>query len=310
MAAVLILGVPRSGTTWIGRALGAAEGAVYVNEPDGDHDPFAFRTRLGQPIAPVLAPGDDAPESERLWAGAFAGGRPARTVRDRIARRLYAATPVRQRWEVWLGAEPSTRLRWVARLAVPRVAVPDARVVVVKSVRAELSAEWIVARFAPRVLVVERNPLNVLASWIDLGYVRDPREAATYAQLAGERWGVEPPSASASQLERQSFTYGVLATALHEAAARHDDWIVVSHDELCLDAPAGFAALAPRLGLTWGDAAARFVVESDTAGAGYLTERRTAEQPGRWRSRLSSEQVAIIRETLDRFPGAKVHEVD
>ena len=310
MAAVLIIGVPRSGTTWIGRALGAADGAVYVNEPDGDHDPFAFRARLGHPIAPVLAPGDDAPDLERLWAGAFAGGRPARTMRDRIARRIYAATPVPERWEVWLGATPSTRLRLVSMLAVPRVAAPDAAAVVVKSVRAELSAEWIVARFAPRVLVVERNPLNVLASWIDLDYVRDPREAAAYAQGAGERWGIDPLSRAAPQLEQQTFTYGVLASALRESAARHPDWIVVSHDELCLDAAGGFADLAPRLGLTWGEDAARFVVDSDTAGAGYRTERRTAEQPGRWRERLTSDQIATIRETLARFPGAKVPEAD
>jgi hypothetical protein len=310
MTAVLIIGVPRSGTTWIGRALGAADGAVFVNEPDGDHDPFAFRARLGHPIAPVLVPGDEAPDYHRLWAGAFAGGRPARTVRDRIARRLYAGTPVPERWKVWLGASPPARLRLVSRLAVPRVAAPGASVVVVKSVRAELAAEWIVARFAPRVLVVERNPLNVLASWIELDYVRDPREAASYASLARRRWGIDAPSPSAPQLEHQTFTYGVLATALRESVARHADWIVASHDELCLDAPARFAALAGRLDLTWGAAAAEFLVESDTAGVGYRTERRTAEQPDRWRERLRPEQVTMIHETLARFPGATVPEAE
>ena len=39
MTRVLILGVPRSGTTWSGRALGATEHAAYVNEPDGFVDP-------------------------------------------------------------------------------------------------------------------------------------------------------------------------------------------------------------------------------------------------------------------------------
>ncbi len=310
MAAVLIIGVPRSGTTWIGRALGATDGAVYVNEPDGDHDPFAFRARRGHLIAPVLAPGDEAPDYKRLWAGAFSGGRQARTIRARIARRLYAKTPVSERWKVWLGARPPARLRLVSRLAVPRVAVPEASEVVVKSVRAELAAEWIVTCFAPRVLVVERNPLNVLASWIDLDYVRDPREAATYAAPARERWGIEAPSPSAPQLEHQAFVYGVLTTALRESAARHPDWIVASHDELCLDAPGRFAGLAGQLGLTWGSAAAEFLAESDTAGVGYRTERRTAEQPGRWRERLSAEQVAMIRGTLAHFPGVSVPEME
>jgi hypothetical protein len=174
----------------------------------------------------------------------------------------------------------------------------------VKSVRAELAAEWIADRFSPRVLVVERNPLNVLASWIELDYVRDAREAAAYAAVARTKWGIDAPPASAPRLEHQAFTYGVLAASLQEAAARRPEWTVVSHDELCLDAADGFARLADRLGLEWGPDAARFVTESDTAGAGYRTERRTVEQPDRWRERLDDDQVAMIRVALDRFPAA------
>ena len=97
MSAVLIAGVPRSGTTWIGRTLGHTERATYVNEPDGFRDPFAFRTMLTHGENPVLDPGDPAPDLERLWAGALAGGRPAGTWRDRLARTLYERTPLDDR---------------------------------------------------------------------------------------------------------------------------------------------------------------------------------------------------------------------
>jgi hypothetical protein len=56
--------------------------------------------------------------------------------------------------------------------------------VIVKSVRSELAMDWLVARFRPRILLVERNPLNVLASWIELDYVRDQEEAAAVAGYA------------------------------------------------------------------------------------------------------------------------------
>lgn len=304
MATVLIAGVPRSGTTWVGRALGHSRGAVYVNEPDGDHDPFAFRARLGHPVAPVLATGACDTELERLWSGALAGGRYAGTPRDRLARALYARTPVADRWEAWLGGRVSAPLQLVARLAVPRVAVPDARHVVVKSVRTELALEWLVERFRPRVLVVERNPLNVLASWVELDFVRDTRESDALAAYARDTWGLTGPAASATQLERQAFSFAVLASALHEAAARHPDWVVTRHDDLCLDPATRFAALADVLGIDWTDDAARFLDESDREGAGYGTARRTAEQPGRWRERLDDAQVATIRATLAPFPVA------
>ncbi len=302
MTTVLIAGVPRSGTTWVGQALGHSDGAVYVNEPDGDHDPFAYRARLGHLVAPVLRPGDLAPDWERLWAGSFAGGRYARTVRDRIARAIYARTPIEQRWEAWLGGRESAGLRLSSALAVPRVAAPDARHVVVKSVRSELAIEWIVDRFQPRVLVVERHPFNVLASWIELDFVRDGREAMAVARYAQERFGVEPPRPDDSQLVHQAYYFGVLATGLREATDRHPEWTTMSHEELCVDSPARFEALATGLGLEWGEAARRFLDASNEEGRGYDTRRRTEAQPDRWRDRLDPQQIATIRATLARFP--------
>src|SRR4249920_3459501 len=126
MAAVLIAGVPRSGTTWIGRTLGNTERATYVNEPDGFRDPFAFRTMLTQGENPVLGPGGRAPDLERLWAGALAGGRPAGTPRDRLARALYERTPLEERRAARAHGRATGRLRLVMHLATPRVAEPDA----------------------------------------------------------------------------------------------------------------------------------------------------------------------------------------
>jgi hypothetical protein len=299
---VLVAGVPRSGTTWVGRVLECTEAAVYVHEPDGDHDPFAFRARLGHGVAPALDAASRDTDLERLFAGAFAGGRYAGTLRDKVARRLYAQVPLEDRWQAWLGGPVSSKLRLVGSFAVPRVAVPDARHVVVKSVRSELAMDWLVARFHPRVLLVERHPLNVLASWIELDYVRDVAEAAAFAGYAQQHWGVDAPRPSEPRLVHQVFEYAVLACALRDAAGRHDDWLVVTHEELCVDPAVEFRRVAEGLGLTWTDAAAAALAESDRAGTGYQTNRRAADQPDRWKERLDADQVETIRATLARFP--------
>ncbi len=307
MSALLIAGVPRSGTTWIGRALGHTDGTSYVNEPDGFRDPYAFKVMLARGENPILTPGDEAPDVDRLWAGALAGGRPAGTVRDRIARTLYDRSPLDERRDARASGGAGGRLRLAATLAVPRVAEPG-KPVVVKSVMSALCLEWITDRFRPRVLVVERNPFNVLSSWNELGYVRNARETAALIVHARYRWGVEPPPADAPHLALQAFVFAVLTSALREAAERHPDWVRARHEDLCVETQVRFPALAAELGLDWGAEAARFVADSDADGTPYRTRRRTEEQPDRWRERLDDEQVATIREVLGRFPAVLVPE--
>jgi hypothetical protein len=299
---LLIVGVPRSGTTWTGRVLGRTDGAQYVNEPDGFRDPYAFRIMLARGENPILAATDSAPDYERLWRGALGGGVVSRHPGDRIARLLYERTPLDARRDARATGRVPARLRLSAALARPRVAAHEGSRVVVKSVQSVLAIEWIAARFAPRVLVVERNPLNVLASWSELGYVRNDRERDAIARYARRRWGSAPPQTDASQLAHQSFVYGVLAAALREATAGHPEWIVARHEDLCTEPTAQFRALAGRCGLVWGPEAEQYLADTDQDGTPYRTLRRTAEQPDRWRERLDAEQVATIHETLTRLP--------
>src|SRR5215471_6572850 len=89
MARILLAGAPRSGTTWVGQALGCCRDVRYVDEPDGFRTAFAFRVMLGVGENPRLVPGEAAPEYERLWAGAFAGGQPAPGPLAWVAERAY-----------------------------------------------------------------------------------------------------------------------------------------------------------------------------------------------------------------------------
>ena len=59
---------------------------------------------------------------------------------------------------------------------------------------------------------------------------------------------------------------------------------------------------AERLGLVWTSAAEDFLRESNRDGYSYDTHRVAAEQPGRWRERLTADQVAEAIAVLRRFP--------
>ena len=302
MTRVLLAGLPRSGTSWTGRVVGRADGATFVHEPDGEHEPFAIRAKRGYGRHIVLDPDTAAPEYERLWSGAFAGGDRTPNLRARVAERLFETASLQERSAARRGESVSMRMRAALALAVPPGPVPEARHVVVKSVHCALSIEWIVQRFSPTVLVVERDPRNVMASWMDLGMGGDRRENEVLARVASERWGLEAPPSDAPKLVQRTFVFGVLATALREAAQRNPTWIVASHDDLCRDPEPKFAALLERLGLEYGEAAHEYVVGSDRAGEGFRTQRRTRDQPEKWRERLTPEDAAAIEQELDRFP--------
>src|SRR3954462_4525766 len=135
MARILLAGVPRSGTLWTGRALGATPETRYVDEPDGFRDAFAFKVMMGVGENAHLAPGALAPDYRRLWAGAFAGGLRAPRPGARFAEGTYhrAGTPARRLPR--RGGRMSPWLRAAVRTAEPPVADPQARNVVAKSVQ-------------------------------------------------------------------------------------------------------------------------------------------------------------------------------
>ena len=301
MSRVLLLGVPRSGTTWCGRVLGQTDQTIYVNEPDGDTEAFALLARFGFKGPPSLSVGQSTEAYERLWQGAFDGAGRPQAFGARVARYLNASASSAERFSAWFDSDLTPRMRAVKRLAKPGEPRTDFRNVVVKSVRAEFTAEWIAERFKPTVLLVERSPMNVLASWIDLAYAHSTREFMAYAKQAKVRWGIRPPE-DPTLLDRQVFTYAVMALALRESAEANN-WLRVQHEYLCIDSSKRFQGLAGDLDLGWNENVERFIQDSNQSGEGYQTTRHTADQPESWRTRLDNQAVEQILHGLSRFPG-------
>lgn len=307
MVTVLLAGVPRSGTSWTGEALGRCAGARYVDEPDGFRDAYAFRLMMELGEHPWLEPGTDHPHYAALWRGAFAGGARSHSPLARGAEWAYHRAGTDARRVARATGKETPWLRLARAAARPPVAAPDADHVVAKSVQCQGSLEWIAEQFRPVVIVLTRHPLNVVASWRDLHFVRNPREMAMLGSVARSRWDVAAPPPDAPAVTQQAFYAGVLGSVLVEAAARHPEWITAEHEALCRAPAAELGALAARAGLTWTAAATEFVERSDRAGAGFATARVAAEQPDRWRERLSPEEVAAARAGLAGLPvGARV----
>jgi hypothetical protein len=301
MTKVLVVGPPRSGTTWFGQALGNSRDTRYVHEPDGDHEPYAFKAKFGRHSQIVLRPGDVAARYEKLWTGAFAGGRRSRSPQARLARRGFSAAPTKHRSAALRGETVPYKLRGALALAAPLQPDPTPNVVV-KSVHACLSVEWIDAVFAPRILVVERHPLNVLSSWKQYSHGASPWMLAALGTYARRQWDLELPVETESRFARQVMSLGVLTGALHEASARHPEWLVRRHEDFCVDPSARFRELTAELGLEYSEATEKYLAESNQPGEGYVTKRLTSTLPSKWERELTAEELQEAADVFDLFP--------
>lgn len=226
MNRILVVGAPRSGTTWVSATFAATRGSRLLHEPDNR----AFNAKASDSALlhggyPVLHPGQRAPEYERLWDPAFR--------------------------EMKL---PKPRLRRIRRVG-HRAGGEHPTAVVAKSVFAAFALDWLVERYSPRIVLIERNPIDVVSSWMRLGFevgdlaTREPIRAEYVERLGLPAWDPAAP-----RLLQVSWAVGLLMSAMHHQSRTRPDWQVVSYETLSRDR-SRLRALAASVGLSWSDEA-------------------------------------------------------
>lgn len=297
MSRIIVIGVPRSGTTWVSTILSTAPGAVLINEPDYPESYPSGGLALDEyGLYPVVGTGASAPSYETIWDIAFSGGFPDRPLTRRVGKTLAAL--------------PRDVLQPFVRAAahfLPRVRTPPEHCVV-KTVNAQFAIDWIADRYDPLVVVVRRNLLSVIGSWLQMGFV--PYAIATPFELPDhpeirreflEPLSLHPPSRDEPMMHRIAWHVGLLSMGLERAAARHPEWVVLDHEDLCKSPTERFRALFSETGLTWTNAVERELHRLDRPGSGLNVQRVAREQIDSWKNRLSPEQAADAMGILRRF---------
>ena len=278
-------------------------------------EPFAFRAKQHQFTQPMIdadAPRAAAPELAALLnGGAYAGGAPA----EHVAR----SASVRQRVEPGERRRATGRAAYGAALAevaarAGRIATsrsanpPNPDHVVVKTVSSAFCSEWIARHCIARGRGVDaqRSPAErdrELARLRMEPAVRPAvtRDACTRPRPLGRRTAAARQRPTSNGRRPPPARSG---TRFIEARLRNPDWVDISHEDLCVEPPARFADVAARLGLEWSDDAAAQLASRDRPGTGYATNRVTADQPDRWRTRLAADDRRVAGAILERFPAA------
>lgn len=283
---ILVTGAPRSGTTWIGDLVGAAEALQVI------HEPLNPDTRWLSPApARHFVRLDDDPEAVRAFRRVLDFRRPAAD--------LFAA---RSRSQL----AKAIRLHHAMRSARRLGARP-----LVKDPIALLSTDWLHENFGLRVVFVLRHPAGFVSSLNRLGWrtdfaswLDDPR----LTELLPESRAELDAAANGLPMIEEAI---VLYNALHEAIAHFERTLDVAatirYDDVAAEPATQIERLCHDLDVPF-DAGVKQVLDTSTAGPAEVdvdlaTSRRPRDRSAAttWRTRLSGPEVALVRERTERW---------
>lgn len=283
---VLVTGLPRSGTSWVGKMLEAGGEVTYVNEPlNPRHPPGRSPGVLDVDVDhrfPYIC--DD---NERAWRPAF-----EETVRLRYH-------PVR---ELRRNHRPYDLARLVKYLSAFSAGRLRGRRALLDDPYAVLSAAWFARRLGCRVVVLVRDPAAVIGSWQRLGWSVDVGELldqpllvrdlpGSFVAEIRESVGSDDTVAAAALLWRLTYAH---VHGLGDLPGLH----VCRYEDLAADPVTEFQRLFCALGLAWSARTERRVgaattVDATTVDATMKDPRqRSSGRPHSWSLRGGVSRTA------------------
>lgn len=273
--AIFVTGAHRSGTTWAGRMLSLPEGVGYIHEPFDPTDRPGTCTGTFHHWYTHVS-GEDR-EVERCVRRALrfhydpwprvqsAGAREHSIARDLIG---VGYNLCRSLFHRLSGHRP-----------------------LVKDPLALLSAEWLHDTFGTEVIVLVRHPAAFAGS-LKRGQSAFPfedlleQERLMATKLAPFRESIaEMTRDEYSVVEQAALLWQCLYHVVSEYRREHPSWQIVRYEDLVQAPVEQFNKLYKAMGLEWTSKVEREV------------RRRTEARVGRWRGRLTNEEIDFVRDT-------------
>lgn len=264
--AIYLAGLPRSGTTWSGKALAAAAHTSMVDEP----------------FNPEFHP--EARDFDMQYI--------PRSARDtRFEKMLRKAA----REDIY--SRSSTYLPYRINTALPGARRPSEQVII-KDVHTLLALESVAAAIEPKIIVILRHPGAVAASWKRLGLKGDfhPQKERLLEQdrLINDHLQQfqEHMLASDDFYFNVGVYWGAVYYTIQQQAAKNGcgSCIFVTHEHLCDDPLGNFTSLFESVGLGMTKRAEAMLSKGDSK---YESEK--------WKKEVSDQNMAAVVEGIRPF---------
>ena len=314
----LLIGSPRSGTSWIAKLVDAHPWVVYRHEPDSIAWTKQFPPTVDQAdYDRYLA--DAAQYLDRIFEVSTVKTNGGKVRFKKAYRGALGEATFRSIFMSLRALENVPPLRNFANQAhIPQLVkashgprVHEVAKSVIAGGRAGLYAR---ARPDYRFVLIVRHPAAVVGSEI-----RGKREGKMIGEApirelatmpgANRRGLTEQFFKEADCLQRMSWWWVLFNEKMIEDTKDCENCLLVNYDEMCAEPAAMLAQIYEHAGIAWSDEVSRFLDLSTSAQAGndeyFNLFRNPLQAANRWREELSSEQIDQIRSiTEDSVPGS------
>jgi hypothetical protein len=292
---ILITGMPRSGTTWVGRMLYASESVGYVNEPlNLSYSPGTFRVPVDHWYTYVT------PENEHRFLPKLQEALEFRYPLVRELTRCRNRTDLHHTLKIWWSSVRSRGRRPL-----------------VKEPHAVFSAEWFARRLGSEVVITVRHPAAVVSSWKRLGWSFDFAHLLEQPALLRDWLGPFKPEMEAALasshdlVDRVALLWRIIHAVVAEYENSFPEFVVLRQEDLSRAPVERFAGLYDRLGLRF-TSVAREAVAASSSGDNptetsienpYVTQIDSWANLENWKQRLTGEEVWRIRRLTEEVAG-------
>ncbi len=298
---LLVTGLPRSGTSWVGKMLEASGQLVYVNEPlNPQHPPGRSPGVLDAEVTHRFQ--YICPDNDQQWARAFA---------DTTQLRYHVIAELRRNHRPY---DLARMAKYFTSFTRGRL---QGRRALIDDPFAVLSARWFAERLGADVLVLVREPVSLVGSWWRLGWKMDFQDLLGQPLLRRDLLGgyeqeMQALVGSPDRLAQIALLWRVTYDAVQRLQGDVPRLRVMSYEDLSREPLEQFRLLYETFGLNWTAQIADRVAAA-TSGTGR-TDRshawtlrygvsRTAFRPmdsraalRSYETRLSPEEISRVRE--------------
>ena len=315
---VLLLGAPRSGTTWLAKIFDSHPRVLYRHEPD---------TVLRNDRIPFLCPRDQAgayrDEARRYLTQLL----DVRTLKSAGSLPLFRKDYYGQiSWSLRAGVVYSLHAadtmargsRWARRFPIPDLVSHSADMhPVIKSVGSRGRAlVWAQALPKSRIVFIMRHPCGQVASTLrgmkSGKFEHNETFRAVLVTEEAQTLGLTMARFSTfSPLEQCAWHWAIMnQKTLNDLSTLDGNrFKVVRYEDACTDPEGVSKELLAFSGLDWNEQTAAFVAKSTTGGDTnefYGTSRNSLAAANKWRTTLSAEDQRRIRDIATRVPAGEM----
>lgn len=288
---MLVTGIHRSGSTWVGKVFSSAPGVGYIEEPFRRNQRRGIKVDNGQFWCPYFQVRSRYPFQRRLRARLMFHYDTLAALRGISSKRLFARVMADIAHYTW------------HRLKASRALVKDPTLF--------FSAEWFAETFDAQVVVLVRHPAAFAESlsrtgpgwrWDFTRFLAQPALLSKFPPCLREEIR-DQAAARSPVLEEAALLWRLFYYIAVRYREEYPNWLFLRHEDLCLAPFRMFPTAFRALGLRFGGQAQRFLARTTDArnpidAPGRSTNFQTRNSRAvatKWKSRLSRRQIDSLR---------------